>query len=140
MNVVPFKAEHFWSIEAQPAQAYVKNWVTEADIKALENQDTFTLFDGDEILACFGWMQIYSHRATVWSIICKNPGPRFVAMTRIAKRLIEGLPYQRLELDVDCGFEEGHRWAKMLGFTLEAERLRGFRMDGGDSAVYARIR
>ena len=139
MNVIPFRAEHFWAIDVQPAQAYVRNYVTENAIKALETQNAFTCVEGDKLLACFGWVPLYPTRASLWAIISESAGPHFVGVTRIAKRLVDGLAFRRLEMEVDCEFEQGHRWAKMLGFTLEAERLRGFRMDGGDSAIYARV-
>lgn len=139
MNVIPFRAEHFWAIDVQPAQAYVRDYVTETEIKQLETMNSFTCVVGDKPIACFGWVPIYVTRASVWAFISATSGPHFVGMTRIAKRLIDGLAFKRLEMEVDCEFEQGHRWAKMLGFTLEAERLRGFRLDGGDSAVYARI-
>jgi hypothetical protein len=140
MNVIPFRAEHFWAIDVQPAQAYVRSHVTPEQIKALEKQNAFTVMDGDKPLVCFGWVPLYATRASLWAFISASAGPHFVGITRIAKRLVEGLAFKRLEMEVDCEFEQGHRWAKMLGFTLEAERLRGFRMDGGDSAIYARVR
>lgn len=139
MKVVPFKAEHFWSLDVQPAQAYVRNHVTPDSIKALEAMQSFTCIAGEQILACFGWVDLYAHRATVWAYISRHSGPHFLGMTRIAKRLVEGLPHLRVEMEVDCEFEQGHRWARMLGFTMEAPRLRGLRMDGGDSALYARF-
>jgi len=139
MTVVPFKAAHFWSINVQPAQEYVRGRVTEHQIKQLESLNSFSCVDGDKVLCCFGWLEIYPTRATVWAYLDKDAGPHMVAMTRVAKRLLDGLVYRRIEIEVDCEFEAGHRWARMLGFRLEAERLRGLRMDGGDSAIYARI-
>lgn len=139
MKVIPFRAEHFWAIDVQPSQAHVRDYVIEDDIKRLETLNSFTCVEGDKLLACFGWVPIYPTRASVWAFISATSGPHFVGMTRIAKRLVDGLAFKRLEMEVDCEFEQGHRWAKMLGFSLEAERLRGFRMDGGDSAVYARV-
>ena len=140
MIVVPFRYEHFLGIDIQPAQAYVRDYVTEDVIKQLETKNSFTCIDNDKVLACFGWVQIYPTRGSLWALISATSGPHFVGMTRIAKRLIDGLAFRRLEMEVDCEFEQGHRWARMLGFKLEAARLHGFRMDGGDSAVYARIR
>lgn len=140
MKVIPFRAEHFWAIDVQPAQAYVRSYVTEDTIKQLESQNAFTCVEGDKLLACFGWVPIYPTRAMLWAFISASAGPHFVGMTRIAKRLIDGLAFRRLEMEVDCEFEQGHRWARMLGFTLEAQRLRCLRMDGGDSAIYARVR
>ena len=139
MNVIPFKAEHFWAIEVQPAQAYVRNYVTPEAIATLEGHNSFTYVNKGKPLACFGWVPLYSHRASAWAYISKDAGPCFIEMTRIAKRLFKSLQFKRIEFEVDCEFEQGHRWARILGFKLEAERLRGYRMDGGDSAVYARI-
>lgn len=140
MKVIPFSADHFWAIDIQPAQAYVRDYVAHEDLKALEAQNSFTCAKGDKVLACFGWVPLYPTRASLWALISGTSGPHFVGMTRIAKQLTEELDFKRLEMEVDCEFEQGHRWARMLGFKLEAERLRGFRIDGGDSAVYARVR
>lgn len=139
MIVVPFRAEHFWAMDVQPSQAYVRDYVTPDQITALEQQNSFTAMDGDKPLMCFGWVPLYATRASLWALISASAGPHFVGLTRIGKNLANSLTFKRLEFEVDCEFEQGHRWAKMLGFKLEAERLRGFRMDGGDSAVYARV-
>lgn len=140
MIVIPFRAEHFRDIYVQPAQEYVRRYVTAEEVRQLEAQNSFTVVHNNILLACFGWVTVYPTRALLWALIAGNSGPHFVGMTRIAKRLVEGLEFKRLEMEVDCEFEQGHRWAKMLGFTLEAPRLRGFRPDGGDSAIYARVR
>lgn len=139
MEVVPFKAEHFWAIDVQPAQEYVRGLVTDHQIKQLESMNSFSCVDGGKVLCCFGWLEIYKTRAAIWGYISKDAGPNFVQITRIGKRLVDGLAYRRIEIEVDCEFEAGHRWAQMLGFQLEAECLCGFRMDGGDSAIYARV-
>lgn len=139
MIVIPFRAEHFWAIEPQASQAYVRDCVTPAQIKALESLNSFTVMRDAEPIACFGWIDHYEHRAALWAMIGKDMGKHFRGFTRIAKMLIDTLPHKRIEFEVDCEFKEGHRWARMLGFTLEAECLRGFRMDGGDSAIYARV-
>lgn len=140
MNVIPFRAEHFWAIDVQPSQAHVRDYVTENEVRQLESQNSFTVAHNNVVLACFGWVVVYPTRALLWALISANSGPHFVGITRIGKKVVGGLEFKRLEMEVDCEFKQGHRWAKMLGFTLEAERLRGFRPDGGDSAIYARLR
>lgn len=140
MKVVPFCVEHFEAIDIQPAQARVRDTVRAADLACALDKNAFTCLHEDRVLACFGWVEIYPHRGSLWALLSASCGPHLTGMTRIAKRLIDSLPFRRLEMDVDCDFAAGHRWARMLGFTLEAERLRGYRMDGGDSAIYARIR
>lgn len=139
MIVIPFRAEHFWAIEPQEAQSYVWDSVTPAQIKELESLNSFTVMNDAQPVACFGWIEQYPHRATLWAMMGNGTGKHFVGFTRIAKLLLNSLPHKRVEFEVDCEFEQGHRWARMLGFTLEAERLRGYRMDGGDSAIYARV-
>lgn len=140
MNVVPFRTEHLWAIDAQPSQEYVLRHVTPEQISSLEDNNAFTCMHDGKVLACFGWVEIHPTRASLWALISASSGKHFVAMTRIAKRLVQSLPHKRVEMDVDCGFEQGHRWARILGFTLDAPCLRAYRMDGGDSAIYARIR
>jgi hypothetical protein len=140
MNVVPYKAEHFWAIVPQPAQAYLADYVTPQHIESLEKECSFTVMADGSPVVCFGWLALYPTRALLWTYISTTAGKHFVGITRIANRLIRDLKFKRLEIEVDCEFEQGHRWARMLGFELEAERLRGHRMDGGDSAIYARIR
>lgn len=139
MIVVPFKAEHFYAVEVQPSQDYVRSRVSEAHVKSLESTNAFTCVDGDKVIACYGWYELYAHRALLWAYIAKDAGPYLTGLTRIGKAMIAGLTYRRIEMEVDCEFEAGHRWARMLGLHMEAERLHGFRMDGGDSAIYARI-
>lgn len=139
MKVVPFQAEHFWRMDVQPAQKHVRSRVTPEEIAALEKQDAFTALVGDNPVMCFGWVPVYEHRALLWALIAADAGPHFVGLTRIAKGVVKDLAFRRLEMEVDWEFEQAHRWAKMLGFTMEAERLRGYRMDGGDTSIYARV-
>jgi hypothetical protein len=139
MIVIPFRAEHYVALDVQPSQEYVRDYISEEVVKGLETQNSFTCMEADKALACFGWTQVYPTRAVVWALISASAGPHFVGMTRIAKRLVDGLAFRRLEMEVDYEFEQGHRWAKMLGFTLEVERLRGARIDGGDNSIYVRF-
>jgi len=59
---------------------------------------------------------------------------------RLVHYVLDNCPLRRVEAYVDFEFEPGHRWARMLGFKLEAPRMKCHRPDGGDSALYARIR
>lgn len=138
--MIPFLAAHFWAIDVQPAQAYVRRYVSGQLLADMERTNAFTCVVGERPVACFGWVEHYPTRAALWAFISGTAGRHFVAITRIAKRLIAGLPHKRIEIEVDYEFEQGHRWAKMLGFEVEAPRMRGFRIDGGDSALYAKVR
>ena len=140
IDVIPFKAEHFWAIDVQPAQAYVRDIVAPDYVESLEKYDSYTMVSGDKLLCCFGFIELYPTRAIMWGYLSATCGQYMTGITRIAHRLIAGLPHQRIEIEVDCEFEEGHKWARIMGFELEVERMRCFRMDGGDSALYALVR
>lgn len=139
MEVVPFKQEHYWAIELQDAQADTRQFSTPESIAGLEQVNTFTVFENGKIAAIFGWIEIYQTRALMWALIAKTAGTHMTGLTRIAKRLLKGLPYRRIEIEVDCDFEQGHRWAKIMGFSLEVPRLRSYGLNGGDCALYSRI-
>lgn len=140
MKVVPFQAEHFWGINPQESQNYVRERVDAREVKLLEQMASFTVLKDDKPMACFGWLEQHKARATLWGYLDKDAGEHMIALTRIGKRMVDGLSYRRIEMEVDCEFEAGHRWAKMLGLKLEVERLKATRTDGGDSAVYAKTR
>jgi hypothetical protein len=138
MRIIPFRAEHYHAMELQPQQQYIKAHVLEDNLHALEDQCAFTIMREDVPLMCYGWVPVYPTRVSMWAILSAHAGPHMRALTRIALDSIEHLPHRRIEIEVDYEFEQGHRWAKMLGFSIEVERLKGYRMDGGDSALYAR--
>ena len=140
IDVIPFKAEHFWAIDVQPAQAYVRDIAPPDQVDALETYDSYTIISGDKLLCCFGFVEVHPTRAIMWGYLSAKCGPYMTPLTRIARRLIAALPHKRVEIEVDCEFEQGHRWARIMGFELEVERLRCWRQDGGDSSLYAVVR
>lgn len=140
MIVIPFRAEHFASLDIQPAQAHVRDFVNAGELASIEDQNAFTCLHDGRALACFGYVEIYPHRAQIWGLLAASCGRHMTGVTRVARRFIASLPHRRIEMDVDTEFDAGHRWARMLGFQLEAPRLRRYGMNGGDTAIYARIR
>jgi hypothetical protein len=140
MNVVPYKAEHLLAMRLQEGQSNFNPWITEEYARALENQYAFTaMIDGRPLLVG-GLYEMWENRALLWSFIDRNAGPHFVSLHRGVKNFLDMQPYRRIEAECDCGFKQGHRWLKLLGFKCEAERMRAFRVDGGDSALYARVK
>ena len=140
MHTVPFQAEHFWAIEPQPAQSYLRDRVSPEHVKSLERTQAFTgVVDGRPVW-CFGWAELYKTRALMWAYMAKDAGKYFYSIHKHSKRLVDSLPHRRIEIEVDFEFVEGHRWASMLGFSLECPRVRCHRIDGGDSSLYSRVR
>jgi len=140
MIIVPYKAEHLMAITAQEAQAYLRDLVTTEYCKSLEASLSFTAMVDGRPIGCGGLAEIWKDRALLWSFLDRSAKEHLFAITKVTRNFIDAAPYRRIEAETDCEFKEGHRWLRMLGFTLEAERMRCFRVDGGDSALYAKVK
>jgi hypothetical protein len=140
MNVVPYKAEHLMALKLQAGQEYCLPYVTDEYARMLEGQFAFTAIDGDVVIAVGGVAELWENRALAWSFIDHRAGKYFTQLHKAVLRVLEVIPYRRIEAETSCDFEQGHRWLKMLGFELEAPRMKAFRVDGGDSALYARVK
>lgn len=79
-------------------------------------------------------------KAVAWAILSNACAPHMRAITRKALKVIPAQGFERIEAMVLCDFAPGHRWARMLGFVMEAERMRRYDPDGRDMALYAWVR
>ena len=140
MIVIPYKADHLKVLMIQEAQQYMQVYISEADTKALEQGHAYTGFKNGTVLICAGVMPIWKGRGLAWAYVAQQAGRHMVELTKNVKRVLDTLPFNRIEAAVDVDFKPGHRWARLLGFELEVERMRKFRPDGGDSALYARVK
>lgn len=140
MHVVPYKAEHMRALQVQQGQAYCSPYMTDDYAREFEKHNSFTgLVDGKPIIVG-GLVELWQNRALLWSFVDQSAGKHFVAVHRATMRFLEAQTYRRIEAECDFDFAPGHRWLKKLGFVLEAPRMRAFRIDGGDSALYARVK
>jgi len=140
MRIIPFKQHHLEIIELQESQAYLGSWVTPDIAKALEAHISFTGIANDKVIACAGMIKRSECWGTLWAYLSKDAGKHLISIHKASRKLIEGSMLKRIDTTVDCEFEAGHRWMKLLGFEMEAERMRCYRPDGGDSSLYARIK
>ena len=140
MRVVPYEAGHLLQLQLQRGQAQYAPHVTPEYARMLESAHAFTGLVNDEPIVVGGVAELWENRALLWSFIDRRAGPHFIAVHRATMRFLELLPYRRIEAECDCEFAAGHRWLKKLGFEMEAPRMRAFRVDGGDAALYARVK
>lgn len=138
MEIIPFKHVHLQNIMIQNMQSDFDKLLVPETVVELE-RGGYTVIDDGEILACLGLAELSPNRALAWAYISQNIGRKMLQLTRIARRMANLSLYRRIEVDVDCDFEQAHRWAKMLGCTLECERRRAYTPDGRDCALYARV-
>lgn len=93
---------------------------------------------GDQVIACMGLIPMWENRAMAWGLIAAEAGPHFVQITKAVMRTMELHPFRRIEASVKCDFQQGHRWARLLGFEREGT-MRCYSPDGGDYDLYARV-
>lgn len=136
MNIVRFEPAHVLEITAQPAQI---SEVT-ADALAVPYGQAWTaLLDGRPICSA-GVVEVWAGRAYAWALLASDAGPHLLALTREIRCHLARLPFRRVEMAVDAGFDAGARWARLLGFTLETPApMRGYLPGGRDAWLYARI-
>lgn len=136
MVVRPFKAND------GKAVSYAGS-IDNANFEFIEKMgNTFTIEQDGRVIA-YGGVQSYWHnRGEAWINIAMNQHVNFLGIHRIAKDFLEEKlrEINRIEAAVVIGFESGHRWVKLLGFEMEAPRLRKYLPNGSDCALYARVR
>ncbi|MFN8995161.1 MAG: hypothetical protein ACK5X3_16065 [Pseudomonadota bacterium] len=139
MEIVPYAREHLLALRVQPAQADAAPWITPDYAASLEGGTSWTVLANCRPVFCGGSWELWPGRALVWAILSPEAGPHMARITRGVRRYLGLLPHRRVECYVDAGFEQGARWAAMLGFEREAT-LRAFLPNGNDAHIYARVR
>jgi hypothetical protein len=144
MELVDFKAWHYRKIKPQAAQMGLIDAITDDYLEALADPETatsYTLIEGEKPLVCFGMIPLWENRAYAWAMLDESAKHYLTKITKVVGRALDyhSKEVKRIEAAVDCEFKEGHRWLKMLGFTLECDRMKAYRPDGKDAALYAKV-
>jgi len=138
-QLVPFKRWHVgWLVQAgvseggflQPDQEVLRL------LEKLPNSWTMTL--GADPLVCGGTIEMWPGRHQAWAYLNKNTGRHMGAVTKRALDVL-GSVDGRIEFTVRKDFEPGHRWAKIMGFSVESPLMKGYDPDGSDHVGYFRL-
>lgn len=134
-----FKKEHFEDLREEPSVAYLLPHLTEAHLEALEKLPySYSGIKNGKVVFCGGVSEYWPGRGEAWIMLNKNRD--MIAITKMAKKFVEACPIRRIEVSVDVNFPQGHAWAKLLGFKLEAEFMEAYLPDGRDCSLYSRVR
>lgn len=106
----------------------------------VEDHFAISAWAGAECVCAAGIVEIYRHRAVAWALMSENAGPYLRKITRKVQSALALHPAKRIEMLVNYEFDAGHRWAKMLGFEVEAPRMRCSGVYGNDETMYVRIK
>ena len=141
MNIQPFHPEHLSALLLQPAQAGMRPVLADpsyGESLAQAGPCYAAMADG-AVIACAGLIPQWPGRAVAWALVSSAAGPHFLGVHRAVKRALDVHPFRRIETGVVSDFDEGHRWAKMLGFVREGQ-MRAYTPDGRNCDLYALVR
>lgn len=100
---------------------------------------TYTaLAEDGEVLAVAGLLCFWKGRYEAWAFLNQNRPKEFFAIHRITQRYLDTVK-GRVEAVVDKTFENGHRWARALGFKVEAETMEKYCPNGNAATLYSRV-
>jgi hypothetical protein len=109
---------------------------------ASDNGLTYTVLDGDKVVAIGGLVPMWSGVSEAWAIVMPGALRCFKAVHRAAHNLFAaylGNGGRRIQTMVLCDFEGGLSWLKHLGFHHEGT-MPQYGPDGRDYDRFARIK
>lgn len=137
-EIVPFVPEHLESMDVQHAQRGTFPEGSRAyALSLMRGGPCWSVIIYGRVVACGGLFVPWEGRGIAWAIISSDAP--FVTLTRAVLRVLAmpGIP-RRVECFVDVHFQQGMRWAEMLGFQREG-LMRSFTPDGRDHVLFARV-
>ena len=141
MRIEPFKPEHLAALLLQPSQALFQPMLASKDYGKMlyDAGPAYAVILDDNVVACLGIIPQWEGRAIAWGLVGTEAGKAFVSLHKAVKRFLDLQDYHRIETAVSTDFEQGHRWAQLLGFENEGT-MRAYTPDGRDCDLYARIK
>ena len=138
----PFKVGHLQYLAPQEAQRHEHAVLLRSDYADIVDSNFgLSAWVGNQCIAASGVVPMFSHRAIAWARVSNDAAPYMVEIVRKVRRTLAILPYRRIEMTVNAEFENGRRFAELVGMTLETpEPLRAFGARGEDEYLYARIK
>jgi hypothetical protein len=122
----------------------------EKDKLAYMSSDMATVFNDNFCMSAWrdnrcigaaGLVQLHPHYAMAWALLSARVGHRdLIAIVRKIRYVLDTTSYRRVEMRVRYDYEQGHQFARLLGFKVEADKLKFAGYDGGDETLYARIK
>jgi hypothetical protein len=128
---LPFHMDHAWRCDAIK-EFESKSLTLEDRIRMLEMQSlsgpTVSAFLGDEPVAVFGCVLLWSGVGEAWSLLSEKARRYPIAMTKAAKCFFNNVETQfnlhRLQITVKSTDKRAMGWAKTLGFVSEGLMLQ----------------
>jgi len=140
ITYTPCRQEHFALIAPREGQEKViVQFLSDAFAPILASSVAISCWENHRCLGAAGIIDLTPTRAYAWSLLSAHSGPHMLIITRKVIQVLDTYKHKRVEMNVNCDFEAGHQWARLLGFKQEAERMRKCGYFGEDQALYARV-
>lgn len=134
-----FTAEHLRYLSPQAGQRYDHAILLNTQYaEIVSNNFGLSGWEGSRCVGAAGVVPIFAHRAVAWAILSNDAAPYMLQIVRKARSYLAMTHYQRIEIAVRADFEEGHRFARLIGMQLETpEPMRKHGANGEDEMMYA---
>lgn len=140
MNLREIRPTDIDEITLQTQQAYMRKLINDQYKETVTRSAVgFTLEDDGLVIGCGGIIPFWQGRGEAWTLLSNAAGPRMLTVTRIVRRVLNGVDFDRVQMTTDVGFPEAERWAQMLGFEYEGT-MRSYFPDGRSAKLWARVR
>jgi len=142
MNVVPFLPVHFIGLTLQDDQQYMQ------ELLSLEYGECLSIagpawsaFEEGECVGTAGFAFSEPHKAIVWSLFGENITARnMLCFHRAVAYEFDRIKAKRIEC-ITRDIPVQHRWAKILGMTLETpEGMKQYFSDGETGFLYTKVK
>ena len=138
MEFVPMKAEHAFLMKNMIGVHAEANITEEVAQNVEKTGNAVTAIDGDEVLGIAGITEKWEGTGVAWAWLSRDWKRYARKITEEIIRNLDRSEFPRIELAVRVDFPAGHRWAKMLGFTLETPFAARYGPDGRAYSVYVK--
>lgn len=138
----PFKAGHLDLFTPQEAQrGEHAALVRSGGAGGLEGGVSLSGWVGHKCVGAAGLIHVREHRAVAWMILSQDIGAHMLPLAKKVRRVLNSVGYLRVELTVAEGFEQGERFARLIGAKCETpEPMRYFGADKRNERMYAVIK
>lgn len=140
VTFTPCHVQHLAFINVRDVDRRIVPYYLSGSIEeVIANSMALSIWVDNRCMGAAGVVEVDSRTAYAWSLLSADSGPYMLAITRKTIQVLDGFRHLRVEMRVNNGFTEAHKWAKMLGFQCEAPLMRKSGFFGEDQSLYARV-
>lgn len=142
MKVEKLTSAHLDKFLAKEVNASFRVYVNSEVIKHVDKMPhVYAGLVGTEVIVCAGITTYWAGRGEAWAFLDKELSSKYMRrIHKIIKDYLRTTTFTRIEAVVYPDFEPGHRWAEMLGFTMDAELLEKYTPQGRDVTLYSLVK